>query len=73
MVCWYRSHDRATLLRHVQTAAVLAAVAREGVANLKRAGVQVALVSITWQFAVQWLATESAEGKARRLSLGPNA
>jgi HAD superfamily phosphoserine phosphatase-like hydrolase len=58
MVCWYRSHDRATLLRHVQTAAVLAAGAREGVANLKRAGIQVALVSITWQFAVEWLASE---------------
>ena len=57
MVSWYRSHDRATLLQHVQTAA-LAAGAHEGVANLKRAGVQVALVSITWQFAVEWLAIE---------------
>jgi phosphoserine phosphatase len=28
------------------------------VANLKHAGVQVALVSITWQFAVEWLASE---------------
>jgi HAD superfamily phosphoserine phosphatase-like hydrolase len=57
MVSWYRDHDRATLLQHVQTA-TLAPGAREGVADLKRAGVQVALVSITWQFAVEWLAVE---------------
>lgn len=57
MVSWYRDHDRATLLRHAQTAA-LAPGAREGVASLKRAGVQVALVSITWHFVVQWLAAE---------------
>ena len=57
MISWYRSHDRATLLRYLQTA-TLAAGAREGVARLKRFGVQVALVSITWQFAVEWLATE---------------
>ena len=55
MVSWYRSHDRATLLQHVQTAALAAGV-HEGMADLKRAGVQVALVSITWQFAVEWLA-----------------
>jgi HAD superfamily phosphoserine phosphatase-like hydrolase len=57
MVSWFRCHDRATLLQHVQTA-TLAAGTREGMANLKRAGVQVALVSITWQFAVEWLAAE---------------
>ena len=57
MISWYRSYDRATLLRHLQKA-TLAPGARQGVLDLKRAGVQVALVSITWQFAVEWLATE---------------
>jgi HAD superfamily phosphoserine phosphatase-like hydrolase len=55
MVSWFRDHDRATLLQHVQTAALAAGV-HDGMADLKRAGVQVALVSITWQFAVEWLA-----------------
>jgi phosphoserine phosphatase len=57
MISWYRSHDRTTLLQHVQTA-TLAPGAREGVAILRRAGIQVAFVSITWQFAVEWLAIE---------------
>ena len=57
MISWYRSHDRATLLRYLRTV-TWAPGARQGVAHLKRVGVQVALVSITWQFAVEWLATE---------------
>lgn len=57
MISWYRSCDRATLLRYLRTA-TLAPGARQGVAKLKRFGVQVALVSITWQFAVEWLATD---------------
>lgn len=57
MISWYRNHDKAALLKHVQTA-TLSPGAREGVAALKRAGVQVALVSITWQFAVAWVASE---------------
>jgi HAD superfamily phosphoserine phosphatase-like hydrolase len=57
MVSWYRSHDRAALLQHLRTATV-APGAHAGVASLKRAGAEVALVSITWQFAVEWLATE---------------
>jgi HAD superfamily phosphoserine phosphatase-like hydrolase len=55
MVAWYRCHDRTALLRHVHTV-TLAPGAREGVAVLKEAGVQVALVSITWQFAVECVA-----------------
>lgn len=59
MLSWYQCYDRATLLRLVQCA-TFAPGAREGVAALKRAGVRVALVSITWQFAVDWLASELA-------------
>jgi HAD superfamily phosphoserine phosphatase-like hydrolase len=57
MLSWYRPHERATLLRHVRSA-VLAPGAREGIAALRQSGVRVALVSITWEFAVQWLASE---------------
>jgi phosphoserine phosphatase len=57
MLSWYRPHDRATLLRHVRTA-TLAPGARAGIAALKQSGVRVAFVSITWEFAVQWLASE---------------
>lgn len=57
MVSWYQSYDRATLLRLVESV-TLAPGAREGVAALKRAGVHIALVSITWQFAVEWVAAE---------------
>src|SRR5215831_18545022 len=57
MISWYRCHDRTTLLRLVRSV-TFAPGAREGVAALKQEGIQVALVSITWQFAVDWLASE---------------
>ena len=57
MISWYQSYDRAMLLRFVRSVN-FAPGAREGVAALKSAGVQVALVSITWQFAVEWVASE---------------
>ncbi len=57
MISWYRCYDRARLLRHAQSV-TLARGAREGVAALKRAGIRIALVSITWDFAVDWLASE---------------
>lgn len=57
MLSWYRGHDRATLLRHARNA-TLAPGAREGIGALKQSGVRVALVSITWQFALEWLAEE---------------
>jgi phosphoserine phosphatase len=57
MVSWYRHHDMSTLLRLVQTV-TFAPGAREGIAALRRSGVRVALVSITWQFALDWLATD---------------
>jgi phosphoserine phosphatase len=48
---------RDALLRLVQSV-TLAPGAREGIAAPKRAGARVALVSITWQFAVDWVASE---------------
>jgi phosphoserine phosphatase len=57
MISWYRRHDMSTLLQLVQSVTV-APGARDGVASLKRSGVRVALVSITWQFALDWLASE---------------
>jgi HAD superfamily phosphoserine phosphatase-like hydrolase len=57
MISWYRSYDRASLIEYLRSA-TLAKGAREGVARLKRHGVQVALLSITWQFAVEWLRNE---------------
>jgi len=57
MISWYRPHDMPTLLRLVRSV-TFAPGAREGVAALKRLGVRVALVSITWQFALDWLASE---------------
>jgi phosphoserine phosphatase len=57
MISWYQCHDKATLLRYVKSV-TFAPGAREGVLTLKRAGVRVALVSITWQFAVDWVASE---------------
>jgi HAD superfamily phosphoserine phosphatase-like hydrolase len=57
MISWYKSYDRASLIEYVRTA-TLANGARDGVARLKRRGVQVALLSITWQFAVEWLRNE---------------
>lgn len=57
MISWYRCHDMATLLGFVR-AATFAPGAREGVAALKQSGVHVVLVSITWQFALDWVASE---------------
>lgn len=57
MLSWYRSHDRLGLVRHARSA-TLAPGARAGIAALKESGIEVALVSITWQFALDWLAEE---------------
>lgn len=57
MLSWYRAHDREVLLRHARSA-TLAPGAREGIRALKQSGVPVVLVSITWQFALEWLAED---------------
>jgi phosphoserine phosphatase len=55
MAEWYRPFDRETLSACVDRA-TLAPGTREGFAALRRAGLKIALVSITWQFAVERLA-----------------
>ncbi len=59
MLSWYRRHDRPALLRHARNA-TLAPGARAGIGALQQAGVRVVMVSITWQFALEWLAEELA-------------
>jgi HAD superfamily phosphoserine phosphatase-like hydrolase len=57
MVRWYEKHDRSALLGSLREAN-LAPGARQGFARLRHSGVKTALVSITWDFAVEWLARE---------------
>jgi HAD superfamily phosphoserine phosphatase-like hydrolase len=57
MATWYRPYTRQALLDCLQTVR-LAPGARKGFAQLREAGVKTALVSITWSFAVEWLAKE---------------
>lgn len=55
MLAWHRGYDEAFLLDCVAEA-TFAPGAREGIALLKELGSQIALVSITWEFAVSWIA-----------------
>jgi phosphoserine phosphatase len=55
MAGWYRGFPTPDLVRHL-AAAEIAPGAREGVALLRDAGVRVVIVSISWHFAVEWLA-----------------
>ncbi len=55
MAEWYAPHGREALLRCV-SGAELAPGAAAGIARLRAMGIRTALVSITWQFAVDWLA-----------------
>lgn len=57
MLEWYAPHGKAALLTHVG-GVQLAPGARAGLGQLKALGVRTALVSITWRFAVEWLAAE---------------
>jgi len=57
MLEWYASFDQATLIGHLSELRLAPGV-KEGFARLKEAGVKIALVSITWEFAVRWLASE---------------
>ncbi|MFI5385091.1 MAG: HAD family hydrolase [Fimbriimonadales bacterium] len=58
MLDWYRPHQRSVLLEHLRSSVTLAPGAREGIKLLRASGVKVALVSITWEFAVEWLRAE---------------
>lgn len=55
MARWYDAVPRPRLLRFLE-AARWAPGAKEGVARLQEAGVEVAVASITWTFAVDWFA-----------------
>lgn len=57
MLEWYAPFGRATLIDHLSELRLAPGV-KEGFARLKEAGVKIALVSITWEFAVRWLASE---------------
>ena len=55
MLEWYAPYEQATLLGYLRDLRLAPGV-REAFGRLKAEGVRTALVSITWQFAVDWLA-----------------
>jgi HAD superfamily phosphoserine phosphatase-like hydrolase len=57
MLEWYIPHGRTVLLGHLK-ALRLAPGAKAGIRCLREQGIKTALVSITWRFAVEWLAAE---------------
>jgi phosphoserine phosphatase len=57
MLEWYAPYSSANLIEHLSELRLAPGV-KEGFARLKDAGVKIALVSITWEFAVGWLAAE---------------
>ncbi len=57
MLEWYSPFNRATLIEYLQDLRLAPGV-RNGFADLKAEGIKIALVSITWQFAVEWLAAD---------------
>lgn len=57
MLEWYLPFSKARLIEHLADLRLAPGVT-QGFARLKAAGVKIALVSITWQFAVEWLASE---------------
>lgn len=57
MLEWYSPFTRETLIGYLQDLRLAPGV-RRGFARLKEEGIKIALVSITWQFAVDWLAAD---------------
>ncbi|MFT2212943.1 HAD family hydrolase [Rhizobium giardinii] len=57
MLEWCLPFGKARLIEHLAELRLAPGVI-QGFARLKAAGVKIALVSITWQFAVEWLASE---------------
>jgi len=55
MARWYRGHTHEELQAHL-SGARLAPGAHEGISLLRSRGFEVAIVSITWSFAVRWFA-----------------
>ena len=52
---WYKSHSFAELCIYLESMRLAPGV-EQGLGLLKRRGVKIALVSITWEFAVEWWA-----------------
>jgi phosphoserine phosphatase len=57
MARWYAGLPMQELLRPLPRA-TLAPGTREGIARLQRHGVEIAIASITWEFAVAWFAQQ---------------
>ncbi|WP_437409067.1 haloacid dehalogenase-like hydrolase [Sinorhizobium meliloti] len=57
MLQWYAPFESTSLIKHLEELRLAPGV-KEGFARLKGAGIKVALVSITWEFAVGWLAPQ---------------
>ena len=57
MAQWYRDHTIPELQEHLCNAQ-WAPGAHEAIQRLHRGGVEVAIVSVTWSFAVQWFAQQ---------------
>lgn len=57
MLEWYLPFSKVRLIEHLADLRLAPGV-KQGFARLKAVGVKIALVSITWQFAVEWLAAE---------------
>lgn len=55
MASWYKGVSKARLCSHLVNAH-LAPGAHEGTSLLRSAGIKTAIVSITWEFAVEWFA-----------------
>lgn len=54
---WYRPHSLSVLSAYVQSMQLAPGV-RDGFGMLRRQGIKIAIVSITWEFAVEWWAKE---------------
>lgn len=70
MAGWYRGHAPEELCAALASA-TWAPGAREGVRRLQQAGVEVVVASITWQFAVAWLARRLGVSRVLGTRLGP--
>jgi len=71
MASWYHDHDLVQLQTYLSRARWVPG-AREGVARLRDAGVEVAILSVTWGFAVRWLADELAVQRCLGTELLPD-
>jgi phosphoserine phosphatase len=71
MVSWYEDHTPAEL-QDFAAQARLAPGAREGFALLVEAGIEIAILSVTWGFAVEWFAGQLGASAWIGTSLEPD-